>query len=276
MSLSRDFKGIWIPREIWLHPTLSLQAKVLWAEIDWLNNREKGGCFATDEYLMKFLGVKSSRLHEVMKELRDLGLLEKISFDGRERVMKAKHPEIDDGGMEPSGKAEPSIPENRNPDLRDSGNLPIYRGTTLGTSSSPIPLQEKKVGTKVPKKKFSKEFPDEIRDVAEALIAEVLKAKPNYAVPKDLESVMTHVDYMLRLDGRDPHKIIDILRWALADDFWRSNMFRPNVAKYLREKYDTFEEKMIIKPKQKDRRFAASSDNERAKKIMDDFSKGAI
>lgn len=134
--MHRDFKGIWIPREIWLHETLSLQAKALWAEIDWLYDREKGGCYASDQYLMDFIGIKLSRLHELMKELKDCGLLEKVSFDGRERIIRALHPTVENespGGTQPSGKAEPCIPENRKAVFRKTGTPSYNIGTNIVT-----------------------------------------------------------------------------------------------------------------------------------------------
>ena len=128
-TLSRDFKGLWIPREIWLHPQLSLHEKCLWAEIYSLHDRDKGGCWASDEYLCEFLSLKKSRLYEMMKQLKDLNLLEKVGFDGRTRVLKALVPPTDygDGGKQTSGKPEPCIPENRNPDVHFSGISPLYR-----------------------------------------------------------------------------------------------------------------------------------------------------
>lgn len=120
--ISRDFKGIWIPKKIWLHPTLSWAAKGLWAEIDSLYCEEKGGCYASDEYLEEFLGVKRTRLHEVLKELTDNRLLEKVSSDGRGVIRKALQPE-EDGGHQMSGKADIRNPENRTSQCRKSGQL---------------------------------------------------------------------------------------------------------------------------------------------------------
>lgn len=125
--MNRDFKGIWIPREIWLHEKLSLQAKALWAEIDWLHDRDRGGCYADDEYLMDFLSVKASRLQEIMKELRDFKLIEKVSFDGRVRVIRAIHPAI-----EIVNRPGSSSPENRGAPPRDPG-FPSYIGTNVVT-----------------------------------------------------------------------------------------------------------------------------------------------
>jgi len=95
MALSRHFKGIWIPREIWLHKNISLQAKNLWAEIHSLYDEDHGGCYADNEYLCDFLGLKLRRLQEVIKELKDNKLLIQISFNGRQRVLKALNPPVE-------------------------------------------------------------------------------------------------------------------------------------------------------------------------------------
>jgi len=87
--MHRDFKGIWIPKEIWLNPKLSITAKSLWAEIHSLFSKERGGCYASNEYLADFLDVKTRRLGQLMKQLKDSGLLEQVSFNGRQRILKA-------------------------------------------------------------------------------------------------------------------------------------------------------------------------------------------
>lgn len=93
--MNRDFKGIWIPREIWLRDDLSAQEKCLWAEIHSLFDREKGGCYASNEYLMEFVGIKERRLQEMLASLREKGLVVQVSFNGRERIIKAVLPPED-------------------------------------------------------------------------------------------------------------------------------------------------------------------------------------
>ena len=51
MKENRDFKGVWIPKEIWLNTDLSIIEKVLLVEIDSLDNSDRG-CFASNEYLL--------------------------------------------------------------------------------------------------------------------------------------------------------------------------------------------------------------------------------
>jgi len=100
-----------------------------------------------------------------------------------------------------------------------------------------------------PKIKRSKpEFNSKVREVGNQIINSLLRAKPDYSHPKNLSPLLTEVDFLLRLDKRNPEKVIDVLNWALADSFWIDKMFKPNPAKYLREKFDQLEMKMNAKP----------------------------
>jgi hypothetical protein len=87
-KLSRSFQGIWIPADIWLREDLLPLEKILLAEIQSLENPEKGGCFASNEYLSKFLGIKERRLQEMLSNLKEKKLIEVASFDGRQRVLR--------------------------------------------------------------------------------------------------------------------------------------------------------------------------------------------
>lgn len=90
--ISRDFKGIWIPREIWLRKDISALERSLWAEIHSLYDHEEGGCYASNEYLCEFFDVKERRLQEMISNLKEKGLIVQISFNGRKRVLKAIEP----------------------------------------------------------------------------------------------------------------------------------------------------------------------------------------
>jgi len=300
VKLSRDFKGIWIPREIWLHPDLSIQAKALWAEIDSLFDEERGGCYASDEYLERFLGVKVSRLHEVMKELKDAGFLEKVSFNGRNRIMKALSPKDavkkEDAGKQGSGKPEGSLPENRKPEFQETGTLPYNIDTSSDPSidSPPIPpLDPEEIAKamaakaaeeilkdaskeKIKRTRTPADFTPKVREVGEQMVNCLVRSKPNYVPPRNLSGFLTHVDYLLRLDKRDPQLVIDVFSWALADHFWADKMFKPNPAEYLRKQFDQLEMKMNSKPAPKDRKFAPSSNDARSLAKMEEWEKGAL
>ncbi len=69
MKENRDFKGVWIPKEIWLNTDLSIIEKVLLVEIDSLDNSERG-CFASNEYLAKFVQLSESRVAHIISDLK--------------------------------------------------------------------------------------------------------------------------------------------------------------------------------------------------------------
>jgi hypothetical protein len=49
----REFKGVWIPREVWLDRRLNALEKVILIEIDSLDSTERG-CYASNKYIAEF------------------------------------------------------------------------------------------------------------------------------------------------------------------------------------------------------------------------------
>ncbi len=90
----RDFKGVWIPKEIWLSQDLSLSEKCLFVEIQSLDNEH--GCYASNKHFARFLGI-SERQVILVKKLESKGYIKsKTSVvtkgDGQafERVIRVK------------------------------------------------------------------------------------------------------------------------------------------------------------------------------------------
>ena len=69
----RDFKGVWIPREIWLSEHLSLMEKVLFVEIHSLDNER--GCFASNAYFAKFFRVSVRQIIRYIASLKQHGFV---------------------------------------------------------------------------------------------------------------------------------------------------------------------------------------------------------
>jgi hypothetical protein len=65
--MQRDFKGIWITKDIWLSKDLNTLEKVLLAEIDSLDGKE--GCYASNRYFADFFGLSPNRISELIKQL---------------------------------------------------------------------------------------------------------------------------------------------------------------------------------------------------------------
>ena len=85
----REFKGVWIPKQIWLDERLNMLEKGILTEIDSLDN-EENGCFASNEYLAKFCQCSETKVSTAIKKLIELDYLYVKSFDGRIRILKSR------------------------------------------------------------------------------------------------------------------------------------------------------------------------------------------
>ena len=83
----RDFKGIWIPKEVWLSPTLSLMEKVLFVEIQSLDNER--GCYASNRYFAEFFGVSPRQIATYVSSLREKGFVTVSIQNQNERTIHA-------------------------------------------------------------------------------------------------------------------------------------------------------------------------------------------
>ena len=80
--MEREFKGVWIPKEIWLDDNLTWSEKMLLVEIDSLSTLEKG-CIATNEYLSSFFNLSKDRISKLISSLKAKGYIEvKLIYNG--------------------------------------------------------------------------------------------------------------------------------------------------------------------------------------------------
>jgi hypothetical protein len=86
---TRDFKGVWIPKDVWLNPNLTFLEKGILAEIDSLSSEDKG-CFASNEYLADFCGCSVTKVSLAISKLVDLGYIYLANFNGRQRELKSR------------------------------------------------------------------------------------------------------------------------------------------------------------------------------------------
>lgn len=87
--MNRDFKGVWIPKEIWLNEELTILDKVILIEIDSLDNEETG-CIASNKYLSEFCNCTETKISTSISKLKEKGYIEQTSFDGRHRILKSR------------------------------------------------------------------------------------------------------------------------------------------------------------------------------------------
>lgn len=94
MGIERQFKGVWIPKDIWVNDNLNLQEKCFLTEINSLDDEERG-CFALNEHFAKFFNLSKNRCSEVIKSLQDKGYIDvNYKYEGRkivERTIRVKN-----------------------------------------------------------------------------------------------------------------------------------------------------------------------------------------
>lgn len=83
----RDFKGVWIPKEIWLSPELSLMEKVLFVEIHSLDNER--GCYASNRHFADFFGLSDRQIRRYLAALKAKGFISITILNDTDRVMRA-------------------------------------------------------------------------------------------------------------------------------------------------------------------------------------------
>lgn len=130
--MNRSFKGVWIPKEIWLSDKLTLQEKVFLVEIDSLDNQD--GCYASNKHFADFFKLSKNRCSEVIKSLekKNLITIEYVRDKGKKSIDKRVIRVVDKSNM---GIREVDRPI-RNIDQGYSENLEGSNTSSSNTSSN--------------------------------------------------------------------------------------------------------------------------------------------
>lgn len=86
---ARDFKGVWIPKIVWLDSRLTALDKVILTEIDSLDQGERG-CFASNKHIADFCQCSEAKVTKSISHLTKLGYLYVQKFDGRQRELRSR------------------------------------------------------------------------------------------------------------------------------------------------------------------------------------------
>jgi hypothetical protein len=90
--MNRDFKGVWIPKEIWIDKDLTWMEKLLLVEINSLDNAD--GCYASNQYFGDFFNLSTSRISEIVNSLVEKKYITStLIYEGLQvkmRVLKTK------------------------------------------------------------------------------------------------------------------------------------------------------------------------------------------
>ena len=87
-TADRNFQGIWIPKMIYLNTEVNWYAKILFLEIH--SFTENGmECYMSNKYIASFLNISQRQVSRYINELKAIGWIEEVSFDGRRRYLKS-------------------------------------------------------------------------------------------------------------------------------------------------------------------------------------------
>jgi len=136
--MNRDFKGIWIHREIWVSKEISMQEKVFLAEIHSLDNET--GCIASNAYFAEFFQLSKSSVSRIISSLSKKGLIKVhlVYKDNKEvdkriiRCCKYGGKEIKEVKKEIKTPSETLLPEGFAPKVIDYLNEKANRRIRVG------------------------------------------------------------------------------------------------------------------------------------------------
>ena len=159
MNENRDFKGVWIPRQVWLDARLNALEKVILTEIDSLDQGDKG-CYASNEHLAEFCQCSKRKVSEAISKLIECGYIYIQNFDGRKRELRSR---LAESARQTSKKCE-----------ADSQNL-LQSNIDNNTVNNTVNKKERKTTKKTQKKTYDeqiKEFTDneELQQALKAFI----------------------------------------------------------------------------------------------------------
>ena len=95
------FTGVWIPASIFQTPSISINAKVVYGVLESLDN--EGGCFASNAYLSKHLGLEVRQVQNILADLETAGLITRVEETGRRIIRTIERVAVEKALARPEG-----------------------------------------------------------------------------------------------------------------------------------------------------------------------------
>jgi hypothetical protein len=71
--MNSDFKGLWVPKEIWLLEDLTITERLFLAEIAALDG--ENGCYASNAHFSEMFNLSKNRCTEIIKSIEQKGYI---------------------------------------------------------------------------------------------------------------------------------------------------------------------------------------------------------
>ena len=236
--MQRDFKGIWIPKELWILKDLSLLEKVMLIEIDSLDN--ENGCYASNDYFADFFGLSKDRISKVINNLVKRGFVsselkyKKGTCIVEKRVLKISR------WYRSTSKKNRTVGENNDTPTGEDNSRTLVENAEENklenklNSSSQI-FEKPKIDDNDVKKKKIFEADSDPYLLAKFLEKCITENNPKFPQNESQRQRWAKdFDLMIRRDKIDADDIAEVIDWCQNDSFWRSNILS---GKKVREKY---------------------------------------
>ena len=248
--MQRDFKGIWIPKEIWHLKDLNITEKIVLSVVNTLSEQDDG-CFANNEYFAKFLNLSKGRVSKIINLLVKKGYLETnfSYYSEMRKVEKRKIKVCIEGGQKEPQSTNFEVVNDQGysqeqpyPLVENSQDIIYkYKKDYNNISSSQI-FEEPKICDNDVKKKKDFEADSDPYLLAKFLEKCITENNPKFPQNESQRQLWAKdFDLMIRRDKIDADDIAEIIDWCQNDNFWRSNILS---GKKVREKYQQLVMKM--------------------------------
>ena len=233
----RNFKGVWIPKQIWLDKNLGWSEKLLLVEIESLDNEE--GCYASNAHFADFFGLSKDRISRMISILKKKGYLDyKVYYkEGTKQIEKRvikidklKFHGIGENTDTPRTKRREGIGENTKDNNTVNNTININNNT-----SSPKATKKDKYTSDSPYYQMAQYLYDWI--------------KKNNPIAKEPNWQQWADDFrkIVEIDKRETKGIKKVIDFSQTDDFWHTNILSPSK---LRKQYEQLYGKSIKTKKQ--------------------------
>ncbi|ONI47277.1 hypothetical protein AN644_00170 [Candidatus Epulonipiscium fishelsonii] len=117
--MNENFKGVWIPAEIFLSDDLTAQEKLMFGIIQALNQDNKG-CYASNAYFGKLFKVSNTRISQMIKSLIDKGFIEANYVYNENQECEKRILKIIKGGIKEMEDTSPRKPKGGIKEMKDT------------------------------------------------------------------------------------------------------------------------------------------------------------
>lgn len=195
--MQRQFKGIWIPADIWLSEELTIIDKFLLADIDSFTGNGKQ-FYKSNETIAKELFVSMKSISRSVKRLAELGLIE-VSGNTRRRILTS----------------------NLGHNDKDSRHSDLNSGQGVRTIGTKRPPTNTRSSSKINKKTIEVELPFSSTEFKDMWNEWKRHRKKAYA-----DGGKRALNRLVKLSNNNEREAIDIIDFSLAQNY--SGLYKEN------------------------------------------------